>query len=133
MADRFLKPKRRVLVVDDDSDCRVRLGNLLAGWLCDVLQAASGQDALEILAHRRVDLVLLDVCMPAMDGAETLVAIKRLIPDLPVIMMCALMTPQLQRYLCERGAWGCLGKPVERESLSTVLFACPLPSGFADS
>jgi CheY-like chemotaxis protein len=58
----------------------------------------------ESVQRGAVDVVLLDVAMPVMDGAETLAEIKRIAPNLPVIMMSALMTADLNRHLCELGS-----------------------------
>ena len=131
MASRFLKPKRRVLVVDDDPDVRTFLCDLLSHWRCKAIPAASGWEALEVLQGRPVDVVLLDVAMPIMDGAETLCEIKRLAPDLPVFMMSALMTSNLRQHLCELGAQGYLAKPMEREALAVALLPYLIQEGSA--
>lgn len=121
MASRFLKPRRRILIVDDDPDIRTCLCDLLTHWHCKAIPAASGWEALEAVQRGPVEVVLLDVAMPVMDGAETLEEIKRLAPNLPVIMMSALMTADLKRHLCELGAHGFLVKPLEREALALAL------------
>ena len=121
MASRFLKPKRRILVVDDDVDIREFLCDLLASWNCLPIPAASGCEAIRILQQRSIDVVMLDLAMPIMDGAETLREIKRLAPDLPVIMMSALITSELWRYFSELGAQSCVAKPMNRERLAATL------------
>jgi CheY-like chemotaxis protein len=121
MASRFLKPKMRILVVDDDPDIRACLCDLLTHWHYKVTPAASGCEALEAVQRGSVDAVLLDVTMPVMDGAETLGEIKRVAPDLPVIMMSALMTADLKPHLYELGARACLAKPLNREALAVTL------------
>lgn len=72
MASKSWRPRHRVLVVDDDPDSRLFVCDLLASRQYEALQAASGWEALEILQRRSVDLVLLDLVMPTMDGIETL-------------------------------------------------------------
>ena len=111
MAVQSLQSKRRILVVDDDADCRTCLCDRLDSWQYEVIQVASGMEALEELQHGKVDIVLLDVAMPHMDGAETLRAIKRRYSDITVFMMSAVMTPCLKQQLVQWGARGCLEKP----------------------
>ena len=76
--------------------------------------------------------MLLDAAPQGVDCAEILDAVRQRIRDLPVIVMGALMTPELRRALRSRGAMECLAKPVESQTLPALLFACVPPSGFAD-
>lgn len=124
---------RRVLIVDEDPNDRGSLKDLLANWHWEVLEAVSGREALDILDHHPVNVVLLDAAPQGVDCAERLAAIRRRIRDLPVIIMGAPMTPELRRAWRSRGAMECLAKPVESQTLSALLFACVPPSGFADS
>jgi two-component system response regulator FlrC len=127
MASRFLRRKPCILIVDDDPDIRDAMRDAMASWHCVALPAASGQEALDILARRRVDVVLCDLVMPGMDGAETLREIKHRAPDLPVIMVSAMMTPDLRRHLCDIGAKSCLAKPMGRKDLALALFPWCVP------
>ncbi len=80
-----------VLVVDDELSIRRMLGYMLGKTDYTVLMASNGEEALEKLATNPVNLVLLDVAMPNMDGI-TLLRRVRAIPDyqaLPVIMLTA--------------------------------------------
>lgn len=133
MASKEWKPRRRVLVVDEDLDSRLLLCDMLAHYRYEPLQAASGGEALEILRRSRVDIVLLDLVMSAMDGVETLREIKRRYRDLPVIMMRALSTSDQERRLVNEGVQAWLDKPVRQDTLSVALLSLGSPSGFADS
>lgn len=78
----------RILLVDDDSDMRM----IEQMWLkksYEVETAGSGAEAIEILKHTDIDIVLLDYRMPGMDGAETLRAISEdpLISDVTVFFL----------------------------------------------
>jgi DNA-binding response OmpR family regulator len=79
---------RRILVVDDDSDIRGLLRELLARAGYDVSEAASGKAGLRELYASSPDLVLLDVSMPELDGWQTLERIRDL-SEVPVIMLTA--------------------------------------------
>lgn len=91
--------KRRILVVDDDPgilDLHTRLLNKLAPR-CHVVQARNGREALDSMAERRPDLVLLDLMMPIMDGFDVLRAMREQesTRSVPVIVLTAqLLTAQ---------------------------------------
>jgi len=80
----------RILVVDDEPDVveSVRLGFTLQWRDIDVLEAGSGDKALDVVEHEHPDIVLLDVGLPGMDGFETLRQI-RAFSDVPVVMLTA--------------------------------------------
>jgi len=82
---------RRVLVAEDEAHIRelVRLHLGLEGW--DVLEAATGQDALDRLRAEPVDLVVLDIMLPGLDGITVLRAMRRGGPnaDTPVLLLTA--------------------------------------------
>jgi len=80
----------RVLVVDDNADARGFLLRALGGAAMQVHAAASGNAALDALAHFAPDAVLLDVDMPGMDGFATCEALMNRHADLPVIFMTGL-------------------------------------------
>jgi two-component system cell cycle response regulator len=111
----------RVLVVDDILANVKLLEARLAAEYFDVLAAYSGQEALDVLARERVDVVLLDVMMPGMDGFE---ACRRIKNDprthhIPVIMVTALDQPTDKIQGLESGADDFLTKPVDDIALIT--------------
>ncbi len=124
---------QRVLIVDDDPNGREDLKAFFRDRQWDVLEASSGREALDILDRHGIDVVLLDVAAQGVDGPEILRAIRQHVRDLPVVIMGALMTPELRRVWRSQGAMDCLAKPVEPRILSALLIACVPPSGFADS
>lgn len=80
-----------ILVVDDQEQNRDMLSRRLAKQGFETRQAESGQEALEVIAAEQIDLVLLDIRMPGMDGNEVLEKIRRQFSptELPVIMVTA--------------------------------------------
>lgn len=83
---------RVVLVVEDTDMMRVLMTrHLKQGGFTHVLDCTQGQEALDILREQKVDLILLDINMPVMDGYETLTALKNdpSLKDIPVIMITA--------------------------------------------
>jgi DNA-binding response OmpR family regulator len=109
-----------VLVVDDDDGVRDALHVVLEDRY-SVLDVADGRTALGVLRARRVDLVLLDILMPDVDGLEILREIKALEPDLPVIMMTAVKTVRTTVAAMKLGAADYLTKPFQEEELLAAI------------
>jgi len=106
-----------VLIVDDEKNYPLILGAVLEEEGFETLAANSGQQALEILEHSDIDLVLTDMKMPSMDGIELLERIKEKNPDLPVIMMTAYGTVEKAVEAMQKGAYNYILKPFDNESL----------------
>lgn len=86
MAENVLK-NLSILVVEDDPDLLGILCEFLSMQGADVSQAINGKEALEVLAAKKIDLVLSDVQMPVMDGVELVRAIKRKDKNSPVVFL----------------------------------------------
>jgi DNA-binding response OmpR family regulator len=89
---RSLLSPSRILAVDDSATYREALGAALRAEGYDVIQVASGEEALEILSIQTVDCVLLDLVMPGIGGTETCRRIKAspVARDIPVIVLTSL-------------------------------------------
>jgi len=81
-------PPRRVLVVDDDDDIRLLLHELLSGAGYLVETAQDGRAALRVFHESPIDIVVLDLSMPDLDGFETLERLRD-VSDVPVILLTA--------------------------------------------
>ena len=111
----------RILVVDDiPANVKLLEARLRAEYF-EVLTANSGHDALAVCEREHVDVVLLDVMMPGMDGYETCRQIKANVKtqDLPVVMVTALDQSSDQLAGLEAGADDFLTKPVDDIALIT--------------
>lgn len=109
--------KCSVLLVDDELEFIETLGKRLTRRGLTVHLAGSGQQALDIVAATSLDVVVLDVKMPGMDGIEALRQIKALKPDLEVIMLTAHANVEVAMRGMELGAFDYLMKPVELDDL----------------
>jgi two-component system nitrogen regulation response regulator NtrX len=109
--------KARILIVDDDASIRESLRRVLEYEDYTVLAAADGPRALEILGERRVDLALLDVKMPGMDGLEVLERARRMHGDLVCVMVSGHGTVQTAVEATKLGAFDFLEKPPDRDRL----------------
>ncbi|MHC1713116.1 MAG: response regulator [Solidesulfovibrio sp.] len=107
----------RVLLVDDEESYVDTLRKRLTRRGLDVLASNSGEQALSILADNPVDVVLLDVKMPGMDGMETLSRIKQAHPRVEVIMLTGHANVDVAIRGMEKGAFDYLMKPAEMDDL----------------
>ncbi|MCX5864346.1 MAG: response regulator [Deltaproteobacteria bacterium] len=110
---------KKVLVVDDDHGfllslqamCRERVD------IFEVVTAGNGKEALAVLAGQPIDLVVTDLKMPEMDGFELVSRMSRLRNSVPVIVMTAFGTPEMEDRLMDLGAFQYIEKPVDFELL----------------
>ncbi len=113
--------KAVILVVDDEAHIRESLDKTLAkeGFL--VLQAATGQEALEVLRERSVNMALCDLRMPVMDGMQFLKAARAMRPETEVVMMTGYGTVETAVDAIKHGAYDFIEKPFKRiELVKTV-------------
>jgi len=83
------KKAKRILLVDDHKNARILLNELLSGVGYRVLEAKDGKEAMRLVEIGPIDLVITDLKMPEMDGIELTRAIRRMRPDLPIIVYSA--------------------------------------------
>ena len=111
---------RRMLIVDDDGDNRKMLSALMRGTGFETTLAASGQDALAALEQSApFDVVLMDQCMPGMDGAETIRQIRER-PDtsnVPILLVTGQSVSDEASAASAVNANGCVFKPLRRAQL----------------
>jgi DNA-binding response OmpR family regulator len=119
---------QRILVVDDDTDIRALLRELLERRGFSVSEAADGRQALQELYGGRPDLVLLDVGMPGMDGWTTLERIREL-SDVPVVMLTARSAELEKTRGLRAGADDYVTKPFGRQELLARIEALLRRSG----
>ena len=105
-----------LLVADDDAEFRRTLRLVLEPHV-ELCEAECGEEAVEIVRTRKVDLVLLDMHMQALSGLDTLRLLKSLRAALPCIIITASFTDELRRSAAEADAFSVLKKPVTRRLL----------------
>ena len=115
------RARGRLLVVDDEDYVRRSLTELITSRGYEVEAATSGAQALEILAHTTVDVVLSDLSMPGMDGQELTVRIRELYPQLPVIILTGHGTIASAVACVRAGATDYLLKPADPGTLELAL------------
>jgi len=110
-----------ILVVDDQKGVRQLLETFFQEKGFKVTTATNGQEAVSSADRETPDLIVMDVKMPVMSGAEALARIKAKFPRLPVIMMTAYADLLMQQELARLGAEKCLLKPLELEQLYQIV------------
>ncbi len=111
----------RILVVDDEKLIRWSVGERLQRGGYEVLSAESGEEALEVLAAQPVDLMLLDVRLPGIDGIATLQQALGQAPELAVLMMSAHSTVDIAVVAMKHGAIDFLVKPFPFQALDAAV------------
>ena len=114
-----MQNRKCILVVDDDQDVLLFLGDRLKALGYDVLTAGNGKEGLETLHSQSVDGVLLDLNMPVMGGMTMLEKLGTLSPSPPVIVMSATAhRPELLEAIL-KGAMDYLIKPIDQDELAS--------------
>jgi HAMP domain-containing protein/signal transduction histidine kinase/CheY-like chemotaxis protein len=115
---------RKVLIVDDDIRNIFALTSVLERYDMEVLAAETGRGAIATLERTPgIDIVLMDIMMPDMDGYETIRSIRRAGTwrDLPIVAVTAKAMKGDREKTLEAGAWDYLAKPVDTEHMLSVL------------
>lgn len=115
-----------LLVVDDSKSSR-QLNAALVREVCGArvicVEAASGEEALDMLAARKFDLVLLDLTMPGISGYDVLSELRRRHLTVPVIVISADIQKLAKERVAALGAIGFIEKPIRLDALRAMLTA----------
>jgi len=115
---------KKVLIVDDDMRNIFALSTVLEDHEMQIVSADNGRDAISILqSDDQVDIVLMDIMMPEMDGMETMREIRKIpnLKNLPIVAVTAKAMKGDREKCIEAGAWDYLSKPVDPERMLSVL------------
>jgi CheY-like chemotaxis protein len=124
-SDRIIAGKK-ALIVDDDMRNIFALTSVLEEHAMETVSADNGRDAIRLLqTEPGIDIVLMDIMMPELDGMETIREIRRdpKLRDLPIVAVTAKAMKGDREKCIEAGAWDYLSKPVDTEQLLAVLRA----------
>ena len=111
----------RILVIDDDDQLRKSFAKLLVEEQYTVFTAASGEEGLEQVQENTLDLVLLDMRLPGMNGMEVFKRIKTLDSKLPVIIITAYSTTEIAIEATKAGAYDYIIKPFDIPEMLTLI------------
>ena len=111
----------RVLVVDDEKVIRDGCHRILTGKGYEVTTAENGQEALDLLATKPVDIILLDLKMPVMSGEDVLEITGNKYPDIPVIIITGHGTVDTAVECMKKGAYDFITKPFQVDQFLLII------------
>jgi two-component system NtrC family response regulator len=114
-------PERVILIVDDEETQRKVLAGFLRKRGFEAVQAASAEAAVAEASSRTIDLVLTDLRMPGRTGIDLVDDLRRVNPEVPVIVMTAFGTVATAVEAMKRGAADYLTKPIDLDELEVLI------------
>ncbi len=114
------KGPNTILVVDDEIGPRQALRMILQGSRYNVLTCDNAKEALDIISSREVDIVMLDIKMPGIDGLKLLKRVKSIKPDIEIAMVTAYPSTQGAIKALRYGAYDFVVKPFDKEEIGKV-------------
>ncbi|MCD7708614.1 MAG: response regulator transcription factor [Clostridiales bacterium] len=106
-----------ILVVDDDKHTRMLMRAVLEAEQYEVTTAADAEAALDAMDHEHMDLIVLDIMMPGMDGYELTELIRETDSEIPILMVSAKQLPEDRRKGFRAGTDDYMTKPVDDEEM----------------
>ena len=114
-------PGRKTILVAEDIQSNYQLVSALLRKRFNLMHAANGQEAIEILHKRHIDLLLMDMKMPVMDGLTATAEIRKFNAELPIIALTAHVFENDRLTAMDAGCNEYLVKPIDRAKLMAVL------------
>jgi DNA-binding response OmpR family regulator len=116
-SEKYQGERIRLLLVDDEEGYVKVLAKRMTRRNIEVMTALSGSEGIQRLRKEDFDVAILDLKMEDMDGIEVLRVFKKMVPDMPVIMLTGHGTEKAAREGLEMGAFDYLMKPCDLEEL----------------
>ncbi len=113
----------RILVLDDVADSALMIKRILAKQGHEVQVFSDEDEALRFAADHDLELAILDVKLPKLDGTEVLAELKKLRPGLPAIMLTGFPTKNAAQQAMRLGAAAYCAKPIEKKDLEETVAA----------
>ena len=118
---KYLDRKLRILISDDSKLLRKKLRAELEALDCDVIEAENGKEAIMKDLNDQPDGVILDIVMPEVGGIEALQVIREVSPEIPVVMLSSVGTPQKLMQTLKMGAIDFIQKPYTTEQIKKAV------------
>ena len=118
-----MKQKIRILIADDHAVVRLGLASLFSTQtdMEVVAKAKNGEEAVGLAVKTRPDVIVMDLVMPHMDGAEAMAKIKELVPSAKVIMLTSFGSYEGVARAIRAGAAGAITKTTEDEQIVPII------------
>ena len=112
---------KKILIVDDEASMRRNIVDYLSMKGYSLLEAESGEEAIEIITSTPLDLIILDINLPKMSGLDVLKLTKKDNPDLPCLLLTAYGTSDKAIKAMKLGAFDYLEKPFELDEFQMII------------
>jgi DNA-binding NtrC family response regulator len=112
---------KKILIVDDEDSVRYSFRKLFRDPEYTVLEAANGREGLTVFSREKPDLVLLDIEMPVLGGIEAIQRMKKMAPEIPVLIITAFGTTERVIAAMKYGAYDYLEKPFDVPRLKMIV------------
>lgn len=116
-----MKINKSILIVDDEVSMRKNISDLLIGEGLIIIEAIDGLEAIEKARLTNPNLIILDINLPKVDGITVLNEFKKIIPDVPVIILTAYGTSERAIEAMKAGAFDYLEKPFDLEEFLLIV------------
>jgi len=113
--------KTNILVVDDLRSIRITLGGILEDKGHNVVLAENGYQAIEAVRETHFDVIFMDIKMPGINGVQTFREVKKIDPEVTVIMMTAYSVEDLVKEALEEGAYAAVYKPFDIDKIIAII------------
>lgn len=120
-----------LLIADDDAAFRATLEEVFEPFF-HTIAVESGEDAIEVVKRRAIDVILLDYNMHLLTGIETLRIVKEIRFEVPCILISANVTESLRFSAAQEKAFSVLQKPVTRRELVNTV-SCAFSNAYHDA
>ena len=114
-------PNARALIIEDDEEMRSLLRDFFVEEGVETDSVSNGYDALGVLTKQIFDLVVTDIRMRGLTGLDILPRIKKIQPEIAIIVITAFGTEEVRRKAFERGANAYLEKPIHFQELRGLI------------
>jgi DNA-binding NtrC family response regulator len=113
--------KKRILVIEDDEEMRALLKDFFLEEGFETDSVSNGSEAFRILVKESFVLVITDIRMPGLTGLDILPGIRKLQPEVPIIVITAFGSEEIRDRAMARGATSYLEKPIHFHNLRTLI------------
>lgn len=121
-ANKYDWSKNNILIAEDDIGNFTLLRYVLEDTKINVIRAINGIEAVNICnSNPNIDLILMDLKMPEMNGIEATKAIKSFLPDLPIIILSAHVIDEVKNNCFEAGCDKFISKPFDNEEMLEMI------------
>lgn len=115
---------KSILCVEDEKGVRNNIGEILSLYFEDVFLASDGQEGLDLFYLHHMDVLMVDICMPKMDGLSLVKTIRESNKKIPVIVLTAHNEQEYLKRAVELNITRYLSKPFSKSSLQDALLSC---------